>query len=168
MPTYTQIGSAVSVGVLGAATIDFTAIPATFTDLVLKVSARVGGTNTAYKVNFNGLTTNLNSRLLYGTGSAAASGTEASKVDDYAGVTIATYTANTFSNSEIYIPNYAGSNNKSLSIDGVTENNATASLANFTSGLWSASAAITQITLTPESGSFVQYTTAYLYGVSNA
>ena len=38
--TYVQIGSTVTVGVSGAASIDFSSIPSTYTDLVLKVSGR--------------------------------------------------------------------------------------------------------------------------------
>lgn len=165
--TYELIAS-VTIGAGGASTIDFTSIPSTYTDLICKVSGRTSGTNTGYKVNFNNLTSNLSSKLLYGTGSAAASGSEAAKMDDYAGVTQSTYTSNTFSNAEFYIPNYAGSNNKSVSLDGVTENNATAALSNLSAGLWANSSAINQITITPENGSFVQYSTAYLYGVKNA
>jgi hypothetical protein len=75
-------------------------------------------------------------------------------------------TASSFSSGEIYIPNYAGSTNKSYSIDSVTEQNATGALAELIAGLWSQTAAITQITLS--SSNFQQYSTAYLYGVSNA
>jgi hypothetical protein len=41
----------------------------------------------------------------------------------------ASATAGTFSNSEIYIPNYTSSNQKSFSSDSVTENNATSAIA---------------------------------------
>lgn len=46
MATYIKIGS-VEVGAGGASSIDFSSIPATYTDLVLKMSARVstGGAN---------------------------------------------------------------------------------------------------------------------------
>jgi hypothetical protein len=37
-------------------------------------------------------------------------------------------TSNTFSSTEIYIPNYTSSNNKSVSVDSVTENNATGNI----------------------------------------
>ena len=78
-------------------------------------------------------------------------------------------TANTFANGEFYIPNYAGSTNKSVSADGVTENNATAARATLTAGLWSNTAAINQITLLPiAGGTFAQYSTATLYGISNS
>jgi hypothetical protein len=77
-------------------------------------------------------------------------------------------TASTFNNADLYIPNYAGSNNKSFSIDSVSENNGTAAVASLFAGLWSQTAAITSITLTSRNGNFDQYSTAYLYGVNNA
>jgi hypothetical protein len=76
-------------------------------------------------------------------------------------------TANVFSNSTLYIPNYASSNYKPLSSDGSAENNATFSRLGLTSHLWSNTAAISSIALTPQDGSFVQYSTFYLYGISS-
>jgi hypothetical protein len=78
------------------------------------------------------------------------------------------YTSSVFSSTDIYIPNYLSSTNKSISTDTVSENNATAVLTLLGSLLWSNSSAITSITLTPLAGSFVEHSTAYLYGVSNA
>jgi hypothetical protein len=78
-------------------------------------------------------------------------------------------TANTFGNGEIYIPNYAGSTQKSVSADAVAENNsATYIYSALNAGLWTGTAAITSIKLLIPSYNFVQYSTAYLYGVSNA
>ena len=75
-------------------------------------------------------------------------------------------TANTFSNNSIYIPNYTGSNNKSVSVDSVYENNATTAGQHLVSGLWASSAAITSVKLTEGFGNnWVQYTTATLYGI---
>jgi hypothetical protein len=53
-------------------------------------------------------------------------------------------------------------------MDGVSENNGTGALDFFTANLWSDTAAITSITLTAASGSFVQHSSFYLYGVKNA
>ncbi len=72
---------------------------------------------------------------------------------------------NTFANGEIYIPNYTASVNKSVSIDSVTENNATSAIAALDAGLWANTAAITSINLNGNNGNFVQYSTAYLYGI---
>jgi hypothetical protein len=166
MATYVQIGSTVTVGAGGQAAIDFTAIPSTYTDLLLKVSTRLDANNTAVKIQFNGLTTNLSSRYLYGSGSAAASYTDASNIYFYANSS--TYTTSTFANSEIYIPNYAGSTAKSVAVDAVTETNASAADMALFAGLWNSTAAITSIKLLPNSGNFVQYSTATLYGISKS
>ena len=60
-------------------------------------------------------------------------------------------------------------NNKSVSIDSVTESNDTSyGYQALVAGLWSNSAAITNITLTPETGNYAQYSTATLYGIKNS
>jgi hypothetical protein len=168
MPTFTQIGSAVTVGAGGAASIDFSSIPSTYTDLVVKICGR--GTRAAvhdfYQIKFNTSSASFTGRYLYGAGSGSPiSGTET----NYAGtLPAANATASTFGSTDIYIPNYAGSTNKSYSVDSVSENNATAAEAVFYAGLWSNSAAINQITIIAANGNLAQYSTAYLYGVSNA
>jgi hypothetical protein len=172
MPTYTQIGSAVTVGSGGAASIDFSAIPSTYTDLVVILSARSSRSNTTDTVflKFNNTNTTYTTRRLYGLGSTAGSDTgSAGNGIDIASIDAATSTSSTFNNQQIYIPNYAGSTQKSVSSDSVSENNSsTGNFLNLTAGLWNGTSAINQITLTPDVGSFVQYSSAYLYGVSNA
>ena len=77
-----------------------------------------------------------------------------------------TATANTFNSTTFYIPNYAGSTNKSFSFDQVNENNTTAANQVLGSVLWSNTAAITSISLTSPGYNFVQYSTASLYGIT--
>lgn len=177
MPTFTQIGSAVTVGAGGAASIDFTSIPSTYTDLVIKLSARTATSGQEYValgIRFNGDTSSVYStRLVYGLGSGTPGSVNESaqtrSIWQYA--TGATATSSTFSNVEIYIPSYSSTSiNKSMSVDSVTENNATSALAGLKAGLWANTAAITSITLFEANGAgnFVQHSTAYLYGVSNA
>jgi len=168
MATYIQIGSTVTVGAGGAASIDFTSIPSTYTDLSIKLSARettVGGVGEVVYIAFNGSTASFSNKFLQGDGTAAASGSLArfAALD-----TDASATANTFGNAEIYIPNYAGSNNKSFSGEAVSETNATGAPMELLANLWSNTAAINQITLTPTGGTFVQYSTATLYGISKS
>lgn len=150
------------------ASIDFSSIPATYTDLCLKFSNRTNNTGTGnpFAMALNGSSSNFTRRILYGDGSTAASASASN--NNFLWVNGSTETANTFANVEIYIPNYAGSNYKSISNDGVMENNATSAYAGFTASLWSQTAAINQITLTPSVGSWVQYTTATLYGIKNS
>jgi hypothetical protein len=173
--TYEAIAT-VEVGSGGAATIDFTSIPQTYTDLVLKISKRdtrnTGDAN-PIKITFNGNTSSYTYKMLYGDGSSVSSYSESSFFTDAGwggyGNQNTGNTANTFSNHEIYIPNYAGSNNKSFSVDSVHENNATNAYAQLVANLWSNTAAITSITLTPNNGfNFVQYSTATLYGIKNS
>lgn len=167
--TYEAIAT-VTVGSGGAADITFSSIPGTYTDLVVLLSARdatttfFGGDGISFKVEFNGSTTNLSSRSLFGNGSSAASYND---TVIYGILSTAKDTASTFGNASIYIPNYAGSTNKSVSIDAVAENNATSAGMRMTAGLWSNSAAITSVKILPYS-TFMQHSTATLYGIKNS
>lgn len=150
-------------------TITFSSIPQGYTDLLISVSTRgaQSGVAEANRIHFNGDTTNTNytGKRLLGSGSAASSDQTATITPGFFN-NLASSTANTFSNSTVYIPNYTGSNSKSYSIDTVTENNATEAYMALVAVRWSGTAAITSMTFTPESGNnFVQYSTATLYGI---
>ncbi len=164
MPTSMQKIQTITVPSGGAASVTFNSIPQTHTDLIIKASPRGTNSSTSIEtlISFNGVTTNLSSRLLYGSGAAVGSTTNT----NIAGVSSsASDTSNTFGNLEFYIPNYTGASNKSLSVDSVSENNATTAYAYLTSGLWSNTAAITSITITPAAGSWAQNSTFSIYGV---
>lgn len=164
--TYSRLAST-TVGAGGASAITFNNIPQNYTDLIIKGSYRVtvAGPVDGIKVSFNGSTTSFTARSVAGNGTSAFS--ESTTAARWAGLGAATgATANTFSNFEIYIPNYAGSTNKSFSADAVSENNATAGYNYLFAGLWSNTTAISQITLTPDTASSInQYSTATLYGI---
>jgi hypothetical protein len=167
--TFIKIAS-VTVGSGGASSIDFTSIPSTYTDLLVKVSGRktsTGGSN--LQMQFNGSTSGYSQRVLLGNGSTAASYSDTSEIG-FMYVTTSSDTSNTFSSTDIYIPNYAGSNNKSVSIDNVQENNGTTANAALTAALWSNSAAINRVYLqiANGAGTFAQYSTATLYGIKNS
>jgi hypothetical protein len=165
MATYIQIGSTVTVGSGGQAAIEFTSIPATFTDILVRVSLRMTD-QVATSLTFNNSSSGYSERLLYGNGSSAASASASGSSLGWAYLANTTaHTANTFSNCDIYIPNYAGSTYKSVSSDSVYENNATGAEQYLNAGLWSNTAAITSVKLFPSSGTFVQYSTASLYGI---
>ena len=164
--TYTLI-EAITVGSGGSASVTFSSIPQTYTDLVLKASINVdaGGP----KLRFNGDTgSNYSEKLLYGNGSSAASASNSGTFFEWAlqGINI----ANMFTSNDIYIPNYTSSNYKSVSVDNVQEANQTSVSAYLLAALWSDSAAITSITALIGGGGTVlsQYSTFYLYGISNA
>lgn len=167
MATYSLISSVI-VGSGGTASIDFTSIPSTYTDLVLKLSLRSTSSTVDPKINFNSVTTGYTRLVLQGTGSGSKSSSTAS--DSWIGtIDGSDDTANVFASTEIYIPNYTGSTNKSFSIDAVTENNSSTTYANLLARLWSNTAAITSISISALAGSltFAQHSTAYLYGISS-
>lgn len=146
-----------------AASIDFQNIAQTFTDLYLTVSARNTSSSGLYTISFNGSTSGFSTRGLFGGGSSAGSFTSPG---DYGGeVVFSSQTANTFSSNSIYIPNYTSSANKSFSVDGVQENNATGSNQVISAGLWSNTAAITRVTLNI-TGTFAAGSSATLYGIT--
>jgi hypothetical protein len=154
-----------TVGAGGVASIDFTSIPQIYTDLLIVFSIRSTQTVGAgyVTIKMNGVNTNLSSRFLYGNGSGQGS---ASSPSDYLGDIVgASATSNTFSNNQIYIPNYAGTTNKSFSSDSVTENNATGANQVINAGLWAQTTAINAVSIVSTSGTFVQYSTATLYGI---
>lgn len=171
--TFVKIAS-VTVGSGGASSIDFTSIPSTYTDLCLKFSIRTAyaGVYDILNVTFNGGGTYIASKNLYGLGSG---GTGSDGYTTGSSVYWAGYpqgnstTSSTFGNNEIYIPNYAGSTNKSFSYDYVVENNGSSAMTNMGAGLWSNTSAITSFSLSSaNSSNFMQYSTATLYGIKNS
>jgi hypothetical protein len=168
----TQYGliASVTVGGGGAANIEFTSIPATYTDLVIFSSLRTTTSEgfDGVRMTFNSTSANRSMKRLYGLGSGSP-GTSSNSYMMGSQASTASNTSNTFGNGFCYIPNYRSSNNKSASSDQVTENNATTAIAELDGSLWSDTSAITSIQLVSENAAnFVQYSTAYLYGISNA
>jgi hypothetical protein len=165
--TYGTLIQTVTVGAGGAATMSFSAIPATFTDLMLVVCARDdGGTSGNIYARFNGDSgNNYTSKILYGNGSSAGS---TSGISNGAYVAKASGATNTFGSGMAIIPNYAGSTSKSISTDAVDEANATAANISVIAYNWSGTAAISSITMYTFSGNnFSQYSTASLYGLTH-
>ena len=150
------------------ANITFSSIPAaTYTDLVLVVSARSANASTddALLFDLNGSTANQSIRLLRGNGSTVTSASGSYLSMGY--VSAANATSSTFGNALLYIPNYAASQNKPMYADGVFENNATTALQQMQALLWSNTAAINEIKLRLDSTSnFAQYSSATLYGIT--
>lgn len=175
MPTFTQIGTAQVAGSGGAASLTFTSIPSTYTDLILYTSLRINGAPAAWtiarcKLQVNSITTGYTNRLLYSGGGGSPASDVGTDQITFFYCNASDSTSNTFSNASIYIPNYAGSTNKTFSVDSVAESNgATQGILSINAGLLTNTAAITSLTVTQaDAYNFVQHSTAYLYGVSNA
>jgi hypothetical protein len=155
-----------TVGAGGVAYIEFTSIPQTYTDLKVLMSVRgtanIGTASLA--VQYNGNATGYTTRRIDADGSGVGDASGASS-----GIAIIqgnTATSNTFSNYEFYLPNYTSSANKCISLDGVNETDGY-EYSFIYSNVWSNSAAINTIRFTPTSGSIMQHSTFYLYGISN-
>lgn len=170
--TYTLISSNVLTG--SAASVTFSSIPSTYTDLVIRLSARSdrAATSNNLTMNLNGATTNYSVTYLNQNGTTVASARSSGDTYVYLGaIQGSTTTANTFTVSEIYIPSYTVSQNKPFSSGTAYENNATSPYEqNANAHLWSSTAAITSITLKSGDGSFnfVSGSSFYLYGIKNS
>lgn len=169
MATYTLISSNVLAS--SAASVTFSSIPATYKDLVIRLSARADDTGLLLQMTLNSETSFYSNILLLGNGATASSIKTGGQPYLRAGyVNPSGSTASTFSSGEIYIPNYTSTTDKAISSLGMTENNAsTAYIANY-ANLWQTYSAITSITLdmAGSAQNFVSGSSFYLYGISNA
>ena len=171
MATTYELIASVTVGSGGSATMQFTSIPATYTDLSLFISARdtapsQSGDN--FKIYFNSANSNRSSKtFLSNGGSVQTFGTNNSQTGY---LNASTALASTFGSAFYYIPNYAGTAVKIFGGDSIQTDNNSATQFGLDSCLWNITDAITSITIETNyaSQTFVQYSTAYLYGISNA
>lgn len=162
--TYTLIAS--NTLSASAASVTFSSIPSTYTDLVLKMSLRgaLGGVASSIDLTFNSITSGYSKTQVRGDGTTAdsfrSSGSSAIVLSTTVNQGVAT--SNTYSNLELYIPNYAGSNNKVISTDSATENNATEAYRTAIAGLLGNTAAITSLTIT---ANLISGSSFFLYGI---
>lgn len=164
MPTTMSLIAKQTVGAGGVASVTFSNIPQTFTDLKVVFSVRNATTDNAVFISFNGSSSNFTNRRLYSSGGLYSfSGTS------FFGYAVRSdHDANVFGNTNMYIPNYTGSTFKSISMDNITERNSQNTESALVAGLWSQTAAITSIGFAPGGGNFAEFTTFYLYGISNS
>lgn len=157
------------------ATVTFSAIPSTYTDLCLKVSARssVASTQSNLAIEFNADSSALYSAtFLFDTGNTAYSQQWSGDtyLRHYGNIVGSSATSNTFSNYEFYLPSYTASQNKPIGTYGVTENNSsTDATITATAGLYRSTTAISSIRLfANDSSNFVAGSSFYLYGIKNS
>jgi hypothetical protein len=168
--TYNLIASS-TVGASAVSDITFSSIPSIYTDLVLKLSIR--GDNTSLNdlsLQYNGDTASSYSYMELGSTGASTFSGSGSGVKNNTLLTGSSSTSDTFVNHEIYIPNYAGSTQKPVSVDAVAENNSSSTNTQYRlqAWKWSGTAAINSIKLFSTGFNFVQYSSAYLYGISKS
>lgn len=142
-----------------AASVTFSSIPATYTDLVLVVAGTATSNNTAY-MQFNGDTaTNYSATQIYGTGSVAASNRLTSSSFMWLGEFY------TNSNLIVQIPNYA---NTTTYKNQLCRTSTPSAYVQAIIGLWRSTAAITSITATMTSTTYASGTSFTLYGIKAA
>lgn len=171
MATYTLISSTTLTG--SQTTVTFSSIPSTFTDLVLKISARSDRANAVELLN---ITFNSNSSaiasttVLYGNGASVANTRTSDETSTYYNwVDAASSASNIFGSTEIYIPSYTVSQSKPYSSISVQEDNSSTAYISANSNLFRSNSAISRIDITPYIGTnWISGSTFYLYGISNA
>ena len=169
--TYTLISSTTLSST--SASVVFSSIPSTYTDLAIRASVRSDSAGTTvhdFTYRINGLTTSIYSKTqVTGNGSAAQSYRQTTTRFIFENMLDgASATTNTFSNLEIYIPSYAAAYNKQIPHFGVSENNATLSGINAMAGYYIDSTAISQLEFYTSGYNFVSGSTFYLYGIKNS
>jgi hypothetical protein len=170
--TYTLISSNVLAS--SAASVTFSAIPSTYTDLVLRFSARSDSAsyNGSCDIILNGIATATYSYTSLAVSANTVSSSRSSAVTAGSArhsVVGATATASTFGSAEIYIPSYTVSQNKPYSASGTGENDSTNQSQSVVANLFSNTAAITSIMLTTGGATgFQTLSSFYLYGIKNS
>jgi hypothetical protein len=156
----TTLGSA-------AASITFSSIPATYTDLRLVfVGKRDGATSNYVVVNVNGDTgTNYSDTQLNGNGSSATSTRNSTATAWYCGTVATIETNSAFFSLDVF--SYAGSTFKTALSTFNNDRNGSGGVQ-YNVNLWRSTAAINSIKVDASSGNYATGTTATLYGIKNA
>lgn len=165
--TYTLIASNTLSS--STASVTFSSIPQTYTDLVLRGSIR-STTAIDGQLTFNGTGgTSYSRTYLRGDGSTAGSARNSNQayivLDDI--YRNGSSTTNTFASFEIYVPSYTASQNKPVFYDGADETNGTTAYRYGIAGLFRNTTAISSLTLTLTT-SAVSGSSFFLYGIKNS
>lgn len=173
MGTYIPLAKTVLTGT--QATITFSSIPQTYTDLLIVASARTNnatGYGQEIAIRPNASTSTIYSwTYLTGTGTTASSSRTASGSATFARlgyINTNGSTASTFGSTEIYIPNYTGTTQKAISTTSANENNnATSYVLTGNATLVNLTSAITSIDLVlTDANSFDTGSRFDLYGIA--
>lgn len=153
-----------------APAIVFNNIPQIYDDLLITFSFRT--TLSGFQFDDCGLRINNDSSASYssihlrsrtGTVSSAPGPTTAMPIYEASGPSSP---ANTFGSGQIYLPNYTGSQFKSISTEGFSETNSSSAQGGIRAGLWSNTSAISSLQLYSQNNvNLTQYSSASLYGI---
>jgi hypothetical protein len=166
-PSYESIAT-VTVGSGGAANVEFTSIPATYTHLQVRGFARSTSTECDVKVQLNGDTgSNYAYHRMYNSGGVgAADGSSSQTTMFYCGRIKAS--TSVFGANIIDILDYTNTNKYTTLriLMGLDDNGS--GYNSLASGLWLNTNAVTSIKLIPHAGNFAQYSQFALYGIKGA
>jgi len=146
-----------------SSTITFSSIPATYTDLRVTLTGTSTSAGAGIDLYFNGSTGNCSQTFLLGNGTSATTGRRTSAGIIALNDTGMSTTIPSFYSIDIF--SYAGSAFKTCLITANEDRNGSGTVERRV-GLWSNTAAITQVNL--GASSFATGTTATLYGIKNA
>lgn len=152
------------------ATIDLLNIPQTgYTDLVVTWTTRTPNTTPTIDnllIAFNGSAGNGLTEVLSGNGTSASQFTDTGTYTG-AGTNGGAATANTFSNGQLYIGDYASSTKfKNMQLESVTENAGTTAGTALATFVYQLTTPISSITLVPNFANFSADSTFTIYGVA--
>ena len=173
----TYIAIAKTILTSAQATVTLSSIPATYTDLVLQISARSSyavDNQDPLVVRFNSDTANNYSQTeLYGYQGNTIYASRAGNIGYMQAYSAQTTNnpANIFSTVEMYIPNYTSTATKAVDITGMTEQSAASGvyITSINARQWRNAATISTITFTLQTGpNFVSGSSFYLYGIKNS
>jgi hypothetical protein len=168
MPTFNIIATATVTS--GPATITFSSIPSTYTDLCILLCVRGQyGSWGGGEVRLNGSTSGTYIQLA-GYNSTTSNGIYRADLIDEVIYSISGNTTNAFGTTQIYIPNYTSSNTKFIGAETVrSDMNSNNAGQRIVAGNSNQTSAVTSITINdPTDDGFATNSTAYLYGISNA
>lgn len=168
--TYTLISSNVLTST--AASVSFTSIPSTYTDLMLRGSTRhttAGAVRDLYiRVN-NDATALYSFRDIEANGTTAASSANTSRTyyQSVNGSNSSASTSNTFAPFELYIPNYNVSQSKAAFFSTATEANSATAYITISGQLYRSNTAISRLDIIGDSTLEIG-SSFYLYGIKNS
>jgi hypothetical protein len=170
--TFEKIAS-VTIGA-GGGGIAFSSIPNTYTSLRLLLSTR--GTESSYYtnliMNFNGSSaSNYSFVRAIGVGGGTSTDGFSGQTTIYIGESNgATSTSGIFSNFDVLIGEYNTTKSKTVTVTKTMENNTGTSsyILGYVAAMWADTSTINSISIAPTTGTFVQYSTATLYGIKAA
>ena len=167
--TYTLISSSTPTNTPNS--VVFSSIPQTYTDLVLMGSIKDMAefqTVINWNLRFNSNTGPYSHTNLRGVGSAVFSARDSGTYGDGLGPILASV-ANSFTNFELYLPNYTTSQKKPFKYSSVSLNttNFSGIAVHESASLYNVESAVSSITLYNTSG-FTTGSSLYLYGIKNS